>query len=53
MNKYKIAIIIIDVFAVCYLIYQIIKKEVYIPSYVILVIVNFLIFLSKEEEKKK
>ena len=41
----------IDVLALILLIIQIVMKEVSIPSYIVLIVCNILVFLVKQKEK--
>ena len=53
MTSSKILMIVIDVIAVGIFIYQLITKNIYIPSYMMLLACNILVFFSKKEDEDK
>ena len=50
LKIYKSIMVIFDILALILLIYQIYNKEVTISSYIVLILCNIIVFMSKVEE---
>lgn len=49
LKVYRIIMVIFDIIAIPLIIFQIINKDIYYPSWIILILTNILIFTIKKE----